>query len=127
MITSKKLALFASFSFSLFASYSFGQAMPPGQIVSQIDCNLKPGIDMERVAAWGRELPRGDAAANRIFYRQPVVKPYEYDYDFRIARYYSSWTEYVERSEAVRKNQLDSAPPRQRPSVMREDLMDCDE
>jgi hypothetical protein len=102
------------------------QDMPPGAIVSYIDCNFRAGVDMEETVRWGRNASRNDWAANQIFYRQPLVKPNGYEHDFRIARYYSSWSEYIERSEEIYTASLDSAPARQRPSVTRTDIMDCD-
>ena len=91
------------------------QDMPPGAIVSYIDCNFRAGVDMEETVRWGRNASRNDWAANQIFYRQPLVKPNGYEHDFRIARYYSSWSEYIERSEEIYTASLDSAPARQRP------------
>lgn len=115
---------------SLFAlvisSGAQAQEMPLGAIVSYYDCNFRAGVDMEDAVQWGRTTPRSDLAANQIFYRQPLIKPNGYEHDFRIARYYSSWSEYVERTEGIYSASLDSAPARERPSVTRSDIMDCD-
>jgi hypothetical protein len=134
-VTHRRLLMqqFKSISLALFAvsllvstNQSYGQNMNGGMVVSTYDCRLAEGRTMEEAISWARQEKRGEWAPNNIFYRQPLVPPYQYEYDFTIVRYYSSWSDYVSKSEMVYKMSLDSAAPRERSNIERSKFMNCD-
>jgi len=100
----------------------FAQDMPPGVVVRTLNCALNPGVSMAEVVAWGRSLPRNENSPNQVFFRQAIHHNPDFsaNYDFQIAWYHGSWTNYISNMEGSRMN-----PLVQRQQTRPQDLMTC--
>ena len=101
----KRLSIFISLTIYAFFSFSASaQDMPPGVVVRTLNCALNPGVSMAEVVAWGRSLPRDENSANQVFFREALhhSNDFETNYDFQIAWYHGSWTEYISNTEGSR-------------------------
>ena len=119
----KKISIFSSIAVaSLMSCTTFAQEMPPGAVVRTLNCALNEGVSMSEVVAWGRALPRTETSASPVFFREALHhnNNYETDYDFQIAWYHGSWTNYIADMEANR-----SGTPGFARAVRPGDMMTC--
>lgn len=119
----KKITIISSLVFGLLWGVSAqGQEMPAGAVVRTLNCSLNEGTSMADAVAWGRNISRDENSANSVFFRQAIHHTnFRDEFDFRIAWYYGSYSEYIMKMEANRNNSS-----RTRPNPPPGDLMTCD-
>lgn len=100
----KVLALTATLLGLTFSVSSFSQEIAPGAVVRTMNCSLADGASMQEAVEWGRSLQRGENAADSVYYREAVhhSSNFRESYDFQIAWYYNSFTDYFTKMEASR-------------------------
>ena len=122
----RKICVLSSITFAvLMSSAATGQGMPPGALVNTIDCSLNDGVSMVQAVEWARNLPREEMQPNAEFYRENIIgrSSYKDDYDFRIASYFSSYSQMV----ATVGGNAALPANRTRPVQRATDLYTCDQ